>query len=265
MKKDLVVVVRGAGEMASGVAWRLHKAHFRVLLTEVATPLAVRRAVSFCEALYEGVKTVEDVRARLVEQEGGWLAIWEQGDIPLVVDSELASLSRVGADALVDATLAKRDNGLRLDLAPLVIALGPFFEAGKHAHYVLETNRGHHLGRIYEQGRAQENTGVPGDIAGKTWQRVMRSMADGEFCTDKMLGDVVEAGECVATVAGQPVVAGVAGILRGLIRPGTMVTRGLKVGDVDPRGDRGNVNTISEKARALGGSVLETILRKYNA
>ena len=264
MKIDPVILIRGAGDLASGVAWRLHQCHLRVAMTEVAEPLAVRRSVSFCEAVHQGRQCVEGVTAVAVEAAGRMPQAWRQGVIPILVDPELGCLAQLRPEVLVEATLAKRNRGITLDLAPLVIALGPGFEAGVDAHLVVETQRGHDLGRVYERGRAQANTGVPGYIGGFGVERVLRAPADGIFETDLDLGARVAAGQEVARVAGLPVRCQVAGVLRGLIRPGIRVRQGLKVGDVDPRDRPEYLRTISDKARALGGAVLEAILRVHN-
>ncbi len=264
MKPGIIVLIKGAGEMASGVAWRLFRSHFRLALTEQPRPLAVRRAVSFCEAVYEGKKVVEGVEAVRVLRPEEIAGEWERNRIPLIEDPELSVREMLAPDVLVEATLSKRNTGITINDAPLVIALGPGYEAGRDAHYVVETNRGHNLGRLYDQGTAQANTGVPGEIAGMTHERVLRAPSDGIFETKAGLGQHVGAGDTVARVGSDEVVAQVGGVLRGLIRPGTWVRRGLKVGDIDPRGETGYVNTISEKARAIGGAVLEAILRVYN-
>ena len=262
--KDLLVIIRGAGEMASGLAWRLHMAHIRLLMTEQEGPLAVRRKVSFCEAVHDGTAEVEGVTARLIGDADHMDATQQKGEIPVLVDPGLGCIQKTKPDVLVEATLSKKNTGIHRDLAPLVIALGPGFTAGQDAHMVIETNRGHHLGRIITEGKAAPNTGIPGDIAGHTADRVLRAPVSGIFETEKKLGDMVKAGEVVASAGGQPVEARIDGILRGLIRPGFSVSKGLKVGDIDPRGDASYLVTISEKARAIGGSVLEAILRVYN-
>lgn len=260
----LRILVRGAGEMASGVAHRLAKSGFRLLLTETSRPLAVRRAVSFCEVVYDKEKTVEGITARLVEGPEQWEAAWAAGELPLVIDPGMECLKQFQPAVIVDAILAKRNTGLRRDMAPLTIGLGPGFQAPEEVHLAIETHRGHNLGRLIYQGTPQANTGVPGDIAGYTYQRVLRAPAAGIFETERRLGDRVEEGEVVATVGGQPVRAGVAGILRGLLRPGIEVDQGTKLGDVDPRGQVEYLHTISDKARAIGGSVLEGILATFN-
>ncbi|MFH1242215.1 MAG: selenium-dependent molybdenum cofactor biosynthesis protein YqeB [Pseudomonadota bacterium] len=264
MEPGLVVLIKGAGEMASGVAWRLFKSHFRVALTERPQPLAVRRGVSFCEAAYEGKKLVEGVEAVRVLSPQEIPHEWARNRIPLLEDPELKLREILEPDVLVEATLSKRNTGISMDDAPLVIALGPGYEAGRDAHYVVETNRGHNLGRLYDRGRAEPNTGVPGEIGGRTYERVLRAPADGIFETGCSLGQPVSPGDIVARVGGDEVAAGIGGVLRGLLRPGTRVRQGLKVGDIDPRGQADYVNTISEKARAIGGAVLEAILRVYN-
>lgn len=261
---DLTVVLRGAGEMASGVAWRLFQAHFRVLLTEIPQPLAVRRGVSFCDAVYQGRQTVEGVEAVLLGRPEDAVGVWRSRRIPLLVDPALSQCLRLKPEVLVDAILAKKNLGTRITQAPLVIALGPGFRAGIDAHYVVETQRGHNLGRLYSEGEAEPDTGVPGTIGGFSGERVLRAPAPGILRALKEIGDAVEAREVVAEVEGIPVPARIQGILRGLIRNGTPVTAGLKIGDVDPRGNPLYVRTISEKARAIAGAVLEGILRRFN-
>ncbi|MCB2229062.1 MAG: EF2563 family selenium-dependent molybdenum hydroxylase system protein [Desulfarculaceae bacterium] len=262
--KGMPVLIRGAGEMATGVAYRLHRAGLRVALTEVPQPLAVRRAVSFCEAVYDGAKTVEGLTARLVRGPEEFQPTWDAGELPVLVDPDTACRHHLKPLVVVDALLAKRNTGLRADMAPLTIGLGPGFTAPTDADLVIETNRGHNLGRLIYEGPAAANTGQPGNIAGFTHQRVLRSPAAGPFETLHQLGDAVAEGEAVAVVNGQEVTAKVGGVLRGLIRPGIVVEPGWKVGDVDPRGELEYLNTISEKARAIGGSVLEGILHKFN-
>ena len=264
MDKNITVLMKGAGEMATGVAYRLFQSHFRVVMTDIAQPLAVRRAVSFCEAVHEGKKTVEGVEAILIDDPEAIPAVWDENRIPVLIDPECSVLAKLKPSVYIEATVSKHNTGISKEDASLVIALGPGYQAGRDAHVVIETNRGHDLGRLIFDGQPEQNTGVPGQMAGATWERVLRSPADGVFETGLSLGDRVEQGQSVAQVAGQPVVAQVGGILRGLIRPSTKVSKGLKVGDVDPRGKIEYLHTISEKARAIGGSVLEAILRKYN-
>lgn len=265
MKLDqIIIVIRGAGEMASALAWRLHMSGIRVVMTEIENPLAVRRKVSFCEAVFDGTAEVEGILARLIDNPDKVSDLHVVGEIPLLVDTEMSCLQVLSPEVLVDATLSKRNMGIHPGLAPLVIGLGPGFSAGRDVHMVIETNRGHNLGRVITRGSAEPNTGVPGAIVGQTGSRVMRAPADGEFISHLDLGAMVTAGQKVATVVDLSVEAKLDGIIRGLIRPGSMVSRGLKVGDVDPRGDASYLTTISDKARAVAGGVLEGIMRVYN-
>ncbi|MCF8034740.1 MAG: EF2563 family selenium-dependent molybdenum hydroxylase system protein [Desulfarculaceae bacterium] len=262
--KAMPVLIRGAGEMATGVAFRLHRAGLRLALTEAPNPMAVRRAVSFCEAIHDGTKTVEGLTARRVAGPEDFDAVWAAGELPVLVDPDTSCRHAMKPVVIVDALLAKKNTGLAPDMAPLTIGLGPGFSAPQDAHLVIETNRGHNLGRLIYQGQAEPNTGQPGNIAGYTHQRVLRSPADGAFEALAELGQAVAQDETVARVAGQEIKVAVGGVLRGLIRPGTQVEKGWKVGDVDPRGQLEYLNTISEKARAIGGSVLEGILHQFN-
>jgi xanthine dehydrogenase accessory factor len=263
--KDLTIVVRGAGEMASGVACRLHRANFRrILMLEIASPLAVRRRVSFCEAIHEGFMDVEGIRAVRVDSESTAISAWTKSLIAVRVDPGGESIARFHPEVLIDATLAKRNYGLAISDAPLVIALGPGFEAGQDCHVVVETNRGHDLGRLITSGTAAPNTGIPGDITGLTSERVLRSPTQGVFVTETNIGDKVCKGEVIGCVAGTEVATVIDGVVRGLIRPGTHVDKNVKIGDIDPRGDADYCDTVSEKARALGGAALEAILAHFN-
>ena len=251
--------------MASGVAHRLSQAHFRVCMVEVAQPLAVRRGVAFSEAIYEGEKEVEGLWAKHVAQAEEVPSLWEQGKIPLLVDPRGdKTRRRLNADVLVDAILAKNNLGTKISDAPLVIGLGPGFCAGKEVHVVSETNRGHNLGRVIFSGTAEPDTGIPGEIGGYTAERVLRTMKKGIFRPCKAIGDHVVEGTVVAVVEDYPVIAQIGGTVRGLLREDVEVTRGMKVGDIDPRGKKEHCFTISEKARAVGGGVLEAILHRFN-
>jgi len=261
---DLRILVRGAGEMASGIAHRLFRSHFRVALTEIAQPMAVRRKVSFCEAVWDGTAEVEGVRSRLVESPRHLDEVLAAGEIPVLVDPELACLQTWRPHALLDAAVAKRNLGTHRDLAELVVGFGPGFTAGEDVDLVVETNRGHDLGRLIWNGSAEPNTGTPGSTLGYTEERVLRCPQDGVFETLAEIGDPVKAGQPVARVGEVSLLAEVDGVLRGLLRPGLLVTKGLKAGDVDPRGVREHCFTISEKARALGGSALEALLSRFN-
>ncbi|MCA1960881.1 MAG: EF2563 family selenium-dependent molybdenum hydroxylase system protein [Desulfomonile sp.] len=263
--KNLRIIVRGAGEMATGTAWRLHRSGFtKLLLTDIAAPLAVRRPVSFCEAIWEGSWEVEGIRAVRIARPEEALQLWDQGIVPVIVDPENLSRNVIKPHVIVDAILAKVNLGTSIIDAELVVALGPGFCAGRDAHCVVETNRGHNLGRLILDGTAAPNTGTPGDIAGQTITRVLRAPRDGVFHAEVGIGAQVRLGQVVGSVSDAPVTAGLDGVLRGLIRPGISVTRGLKIGDVDPRGDVSYCYTISEKARAIGGAVLEAIMMTFN-
>lgn len=252
--------------MASGIAWTLHRAGLkRILLLEVAEPIAVRRLVSFCEAVDNGRQTVEGVTAMVVHDGLEMVAAWEQNRLAVRVDPEWSSLEEVNPRVVIDAILAKRNLGTHMDAADLVIGLGPGFCAGRDVHRVIETQRGHHLGRIISTGPAAANSGVPGMINGHTADRVLRSPVEGLVRTLVTLGTQVQPGQAVLEVEGEPVRATIGGVLRGLIHDGRKVPKGLKVGDIDPRGDVGYCDTISEKARAIGGAVLLTIMNRYTS
>ncbi|MDR3567308.1 MAG: selenium-dependent molybdenum cofactor biosynthesis protein YqeB [Syntrophobacteraceae bacterium] len=260
------VCIKGAGEMASAVAWRLFMVNIRnIVMLEVPQPLAVRRGVSFCEAVYDGSQTVEGVGAVRVKSPVSIAEAWKQGKIGVAVDPgwDLERLLR--PDVVVDAILAKENLGSSISEAPLVIALGPGFRAGCDAHFVIETNRGHDLGRVISDGCAAPDTGIPGEVSGYTEERVLRAPAAGIFRPDREIGDRIERGQSVGRIGGVKVEARIDGVLRGLIRPGAGVCEGLKIGDIDPRGDGVSCVTISDKARAVAGSVLEAILRVYMA
>ncbi|MDD5285130.1 MAG: selenium-dependent molybdenum cofactor biosynthesis protein YqeB [Desulfuromonadaceae bacterium] len=263
--RELVILIRGGGEMATGVAVRLYRSNFRrILMLETASPLAVRRRVSFCEAIIEESMTVEGIEAVRVADEHEIQAAWDAGRIALRVDPTAESVKSSRPDVLIDAILAKRNLGTSITDAPLVVALGPGFTAGGECHVVVETNRGHNLGRLIRSGSAEADTGIPGNIGGHTKERVLRAPAAGYFTTGRSIGDHVRKGELIGQVGGDLVTARIDGIIRGLIKPGSLVTTGLKIGDIDPRDEAAYCDTISEKARALGGAVLEAILTKYN-
>ena len=262
---ELVVLIRGAGEIASGVAHRLQRSHFKVCMIEIPHPLAVRRAVAFSEAIYEGEKEVEDVRAKFISKPEEIESVWKKGDIPILIDPDGKKTRNFSKpDVLVDAIMAKRNLGTQVNDAPLVIGLGPDFAAGKDVHIVIETNRGHDLGKMILKGTAEPDTGIPGEIGGYMMERLLRTMKKGIFHPQKSIGDRVNKGLVVAVVDDFPVIARISGVLRGLLREGAEVRKGMKVGDVDPRSKRESCFTISDKARAIGGGVLEAVLYRFN-
>ena len=262
---ELVVLIRGAGEMASGVAHRLYRSHFRICMLEIEHPLAVRRKVSFCEAVYEGEKEVEGIYAKLVSEPKEIELAWKGAKIPLLIDPDgKRTRNYLRPDVVIDAILAKRNLGTRLNDASFVIGLGPGFTAGKDVDAVIETNRGHNLGKVILNGSAEPDTGIPGDIGGFSVERVLRTSKAGIFRPQKSIGDRVNKGAVVAVVEDYPIVATISGVIRGLLREGIEANKGMKVGDIDPRGKKGLCFSISEKARAIGGGVLEAILYRFN-
>ncbi|MCG2768946.1 MAG: selenium-dependent molybdenum cofactor biosynthesis protein YqeB [Chloroflexota bacterium] len=256
----LTVVVKGGGDLATGVAHRLHRVGMRVVVTELARPMVIRRAVSFASAVFEGEIVVDGVRACLVDEVDAVHRLLDQGIIPVIVDPHADIIQHLRPQVVVDAIIAKRNLGTSVDDAPVVIGLGPGFTAGVDVHAVIETMRGHHLGKVIMEGSALPDTGVPGSIEGHTRERVLKSPGEGCFRACASIGDQVEAGDVVAHVAGQPLLARISGVLRGILHDGLNVKVGQKVGDVDPRGIVEHCFTISDKARAIGGGVLEAIM-----
>jgi xanthine dehydrogenase accessory factor len=232
----------------------------KIIITELAKPLVIRRAVAFASAIYLGVIEVEGVRARKVDSLEEALAAHERGEISVLIDPQAQVVAQWEEDVVVDAIMAKRNTGTKITDAPLVIALGPGFEAGLDVHAVVETARGHNLGRVILAGRAEPDTGLPGEVAGYTVQRVVRAPSSGTFQAVRQIGDRVEAGAIVGYVGSQPVRGAIGGVLRGLIADGVEVVEGMKLGDVDPRGVVEYCFTISDKARSIGGGVVEAIL-----
>lgn len=261
-----LILVRGGGDLATGVIHRLHSAGFPVLVLEIPQPAAIRRQVSVSEAVYQGTATVEGMTARLIPDLSHLSQTLEAGEVPLLIDPEGACIPRLKPAVVVDAILAKRNLGTRRDMAPLTIALGPGFTAGEDVDFVIETMRGHNLGRILTEGPAQPNTGVPGLVGGVSGERVIHAEHTGVLRGRRVIGDLVEQGEPIAVISNEagefPVPASISGLLRGLIRDGFPVTKGLKIADIDPRtGEQKNCFTISDKARCIASSVLELVCR----
>lgn len=256
------VLIKGAGDLASGVALRLQRSGFSVLMTEIERPTTVRRTVAFSPAVYEGSCTVEDVtgvRCNDLEQAEAALAA---GKIAVMVDARAEIKADWRPDVVVDAILAKRNLGTTMDDADTVIGLGPGFIAGQDCHCVVETMRGHYLGRCIWNGGAIPDTGVPGAIGGYTRERLLRASADGIFRGTVNIGDIVEAGTVVGYVRDTPVQAEIGGVVRGLLQDGVAVTKGMKAGDIDPRCKTGHCYTVSDKASSIAGGVLEGILAR---
>ena len=257
-----MIIIRGAGDLSTGTIHRLFCAGFPVLALETERPAAIRRQVAFSEAIYDGTATVEGVTAVRIRTAEEAEDTWRQGRIPLLADPAGDCIRQLKPEAVVDAILAKKNLGTRMEMADLTIALGPGFEAGRDVHYVIETMRGHNLGRIISSGFAAPNTGIPGIVGGYGAERVIHSPADGVFRPVREIADEVRAGETIGTVnAGTeeiPVRTLISGILRGIIRDGYPVSKGFKLADVDPRlEEKQNCFTISDKARCIAGSVLE--------
>ena len=300
IKKNLLIICRGAGDLATGIIHRLHRAGHRVIALETDYPAAIRRQVSFCEAVYDGSAAVEGVTARLVpaladaetdtETYSGindtpaahivsekWdssaiEAVLEAGEIPLLIDPKGESIALLKPDVVVDAIIAKKNLGTTINMAPLVLGVGPGFTAGQDVHLVIESMRGHNLARIITDGMAQPNTGVPGNIAGFTSERVIHAPAAGYIHDVRKIGDIVQKGDEIARIYPDkesydnalseyvPVNATITGIIRGLIREGYYFRKGFKIADIDPReSELTNCFTISDKARSIAGSVLEAV------
>lgn len=291
IKKNLLIICRGAGDLATGIIHRLHRAGHRVIALETDYPAAIRRQVSFCEAVYDGSVAVEGVTARLVpalndaknDTETAYTAsekwdrsaieaVLEAGEVPLLIDPTGEAIALLKPDVVVDAIIAKKNLGTTIDMAPLVIGVGPGFTAGQDVHLVIESMRGHNLARIITDGMAQPNTGVPGNIAGFTSERVIHAPAAGYIHDVRKIGDIVQKGDEIARIYPDkesydnalseyvPVNATITGIIRGLIREGYYFREGFKIADIDPReSELTNCFTISDKARSIAGSVLEAV------
>ena len=300
IKKNLLIICRGAGDLATGIIHRLHRAGHRVIALETDYPAAIRRQVSFCEAVYDGSAAVEGVTARLVPaladaetdtetcsgindtpaahivsekwDSSAIEAVLEAGEVPLLIDPTGESIALFRPDVVVDAIIAKKNLGTTIDMAPLVIGVGPGFTAGQDVHLVIESMRGHNLARIITDGMAQPNTGVPGNIAGFTSERVIHAPAAGYIYDVRKIGDIVQKGDEIARIYPDkesydnalseyvPVNATITGIIRGLIREGYYFRKGFKIADIDPReSEITNCFTISDKARSIAGSVLEAV------
>jgi len=261
---NILVIIRGGGDLATGVGVRLFRAGFSVMILEVDHPTVIRLPVSFARAVYENKTIVEEIEAVLIPSWEKAKDTVKQGKIPVLVDPEGCCIEKLSPAVLVDAILAKRNLGTRIDQAPLVIGLGPGFTAGEDVDVVVETMRGHNLGRVYYQGKAAPDTGVPGEVGGETKRRLLRAPAEGKIVPLHSIGDIVKVGEVIAEVEGVPLKAEISGALRGLIYPQSWVFKGMKVGDIDPRGIREYCFTVSDKARSIGGAVLEVICAYLN-
>lgn len=262
--KNILVIIRGGGDLATGVAVRLFRAGFSVIILEIEQPTVIRLPVSFARAVYEDETIIEGIEAVLISSWEEAEKITKLNKVPVLVDPKGSCIKKLSPTVLVDAILAKRNLGTRKDQAPLVIGLGPGFTAGEDVDVIIETKRGHNLGRVYYQGQAAPDTGVPGEVGGESKRRLLRAPAEGKIIPLHKIGELVRAGEAIAEVEGVPLKAEISGVLRGLIYPKSWVTKGMKVGDIDPRGIREYCFTVSDKARSLGGAVLEAICAYLN-
>jgi xanthine dehydrogenase accessory factor len=256
----VLVLIRGAGDIASGIALRLWRSGLDVVMTDLEHPTTIRRTVAFSEAVLRGEYTVEDVTARRAQSVEQARALLARGIVPVLVDPACACRDELRPDALIDAILAKRNLGTARTHAPIVVGIGPGFTAGVDCHAVVETMRGHTLGRVLYAGSALPNTDIPGLIGGYAGERVLRAPADGVFQGALQIGDVVKAQDIAGYVAGAPMVCTIDGVVRGLLADGVAVKRGMKAGDVDPRGEPDYCYTSSDKALAVGGGALEAVL-----
>ena len=256
----MLVMIKGAGDIASGIAMRLWRAGINVVMTDLPRPSSIRRTVCFSEAVYRGETMIEEVRARRAENAADALRLLEENILPVIVDPKAESAKELHPEVIVDAILAKENLGTAITDAPGVVGVGPGFTAGTDCHAVVETMRGHTLGRVIYDGAALPNTNIPGLIGGYAGERVLRAPADGVFHQILNIGDEVKAGDIAGEVDGQPMRCTIGGVLRGLLADGTPVHKGMKSGDVDPRCRPEYCTTASDKALAVGGGVLEAIL-----
>lgn len=258
------ILIKGAGDLATGVAHRLARCGFPVVMMEVPEPTVIRRTVAFAEAVYQTECSVEGVTAKLAKSPGEVEEIVESGKVALLVDPQWSALSILQPIAVIDAIIAKKNLGTSISEAPVVIGLGPGFTAGVDVHAVVETQRGHDLGKVILNGAAAPNTGIPGEVGGYGIERLLRSPADGIFQGIREIGDLVRIGDLVAMTGDTPIHAAIPGVLRGVLRNGLSVPKGFKVGDIDPRCTQENCFSISDKARSVAGGVLEALLYFLN-
>ncbi len=256
----MLVLVRGAGDLASGIALRLRHCNMQVVMTDLPQPTAIRRTVCFSQAILHGKMQVEDVTAEHADSVEKVADILKRGNIAVLADPKASCIAQLKPDVVVDAILAKRNLGTKITDAPCVIGVGPGFTAGTDCHACVETMRGHTLGRMITSGSPLPNTNIPGLIGGFAGERVLRAPADGIFHQRLQIGDMVQAGDVAGSVNGLPMCCTIGGVLRGLLADGTPVFKGMKAGDVDPRGEKSYCDLVSDKALSIGGGVLEAIL-----
>lgn len=259
-----LIIIRGAGDLASGVGHRLKKSGFRVIMLEIDKPTVIRRTVSFATALFTGETVVEGIKAVKTYGHKEALNLSATSVIPILIDPSGQSIKELKPDGVVDCILAKKNLGTSISMATAVVAVGPGFTAGVDAHAVIETKRGHYLGRVIWEGGAIPNTAVPGYIGGYSIERLIKAPAEGKVKVIKDIGELVKAGDPLCEIEGKYATAAIDGLLRGMIMDGSMVYEGMKIGDIDPRGESVDCHTISDKARSIGGGVLEALLGIFN-
>lgn len=256
------VIMRGGGDIASGVVYRMHQAGFPIVVLELDQPLTIRRPVSVSTAVLDGFHRVERLAAIRIDTFADGLVEAQSGRIPVVVSPLLPDLPP-SCPVVVDARLAKRNLDTTIEDAEFVVGLGPGFVAGENCHAVIETMRGHRLGRVILEGSASPDTGVPGVVGGESVKRVVRAVRSGRLQWVVKIGDPVSAGEQLGTIDGSPLASQIGGVVRGLLAEG-VVSPGLKIADIDPRADRAACFEISDKSLAIGGGVLEAVLQWMN-
>lgn len=260
----MMVLIKGAGDLATGIAYRLKKSGFDIVMTEIHKPTTVRRTVAFSQAVFDNEIVIEGIKGVKVNNINEIYEEIREGNIPIIIDENAEIIKELSPNVVVDAIIAKQNLGTSIEDAPIVIGVGPGFEAKVDCHLVVETKRGHYLGKVIEEGSAIPNTGVPGNIGGYTKERIIRASSNGKIKPVVAIGDFVKKGDIVAYIDGIEVLAEIDGIVRGMLQEGIEVFKGMKSGDIDPRCEKDHCFTISDKARSIGGGVLEAIMYMNN-
>lgn len=260
----MMILIKGAGDLATGIAYRLKKSGFDIVMTEIHKPTTVRRTVAFSQAVFDNEIVIEGIKGVKVNNINEIYEEIREGNIPIIIDENAEVIKELRPDVVVDAIIAKKNLGTSIEDAPIVIGVGPGFEAKVDCHLVVETKRGHYLGKVIEEGSAIPNTGVPGNIGGYTKERIIRASSNGKIKPVVAIGDFVKKGDIVAYIDGVEVLSEIDGIVRGILQEGIEVFKGMKSGDIDPRCEKDHCFTISDKARSIGGGVLEAIMYMNN-
>ena len=260
----MMILIKGAGDLATGIAYRLKKSGFDIVMTEIHKPTTVRRTVAFSQAVFDNEIVIEGIKGVKVNNINEIYEEIGEGNIPIIIDENAEIIKELRPDVVVDAIIAKKNLGTSIEDAPIVIGVGPGFEAKVDCHLVVETKRGHYLGKVIEEGSAIPNTGVPGNIGGYTKERIIRASSNGKIKPVVAIGDFVKKGDIVAYIDGVEVLSEIDGIVRGMLQEGIEVFKGMKSGDIDPRCEKDHCFTISDKARSIGGGVLEAIMYMNN-